>query len=99
MENKIPTAEEFFNKRSKELGFENWTNVIVNQEWEIIELLPIEFTKFHVEEALKQSYQKAELKEQAKDDEQICYMENYMVNSYVLDKDSILNAYPLENIK
>lgn len=49
--------------------------------------------------ALKQAYQKAELKEQEKGDEQICFMANDMGDAYVLDKDSILNAYDLNNIK
>ena len=38
-------SESFFNKRAKEEGFENWTQIIVQQEWEFIELFPIEFAK------------------------------------------------------
>lgn len=84
------TAEEYFNKRSKELGFENWTNVVVQQEWEVIELLPIEFAKLHVEAALKEAAESA-----------TAYHEPDLRGGdwYLVDKSSILNAYPLSNIK
>jgi hypothetical protein len=39
-------AERFFNKRAKEEGFENWTQIIVQQEWEFIESFPVEFAKW-----------------------------------------------------
>ena len=42
-------AERFFNKRAKEEGFENWTQIIVQQEWEFIETFPIEFAKWQQE--------------------------------------------------
>lgn len=45
-----------------------------------------EFAKLHVEAALKEASEKA-----------ICI--EYMVGEYEVDKDSILNAYPLNNIK
>jgi hypothetical protein len=46
----------------------------------------IEFTKLHVTQALKEASEKAEV-------EVIEYRD------YEVDKESILNAYPLENIK
>jgi hypothetical protein len=57
-ETKLPTFEEFANKRAEELGFTNWTTCIVNQEWGILEQIPLEFAKLHVEAALEaqQSY-------------------------------------------
>lgn len=87
----IPTAEEYFNKRSEELGFVNWTNVIVNQEWDIIELLPIEFTKLHVTEALKLASYNVDLciKDVSKCPE----------DGYRMDTTPVENCYPLTNIK
>ena len=55
-----------------------------NEFLEIPELM-IEFAKLHVTEALKQASENAE-----------SYIQG---ESMVIDKDSILNAYPLENIK
>jgi hypothetical protein len=43
-------AEIFFNKRAKEEGFENWIQIIVHQEWEFIELFPVEFAKWQQEQ-------------------------------------------------
>ena len=54
---------------------------------------------FHVEKALKIAYKNAELKEQEKDNEQICFIADDMGQAWVLDKYSILNAYDLNNIK
>ena len=48
----------------------------------------IEFAKLHVEAALKEASEKARLKE----------LEIHLSDGSV-DKDSILNSYPLENIK
>ena len=91
---KIPTFEEFANKRAEELGFVNWTNVIVQQEWEVIEKLPIEFAKLHVEEALKDASENFTLK--LKDDvDELCMFDDWLE----VDKQSIINAYPLDNIK
>jgi hypothetical protein len=89
---KIPTAEEFFNKRSKDLGFENWTNLIVQQEWDTIDKITIEFAKLHVEAALKAASEKG-----------YGLYENEGewrgVSKSKINKKSILNAYPLTNIK
>lgn len=52
----------------------------------IMEIM-IEFARLHVEEALKQASENVEL-------QIIKYTDDYEV-----DKSSILNAYPLENIK
>lgn len=97
---KIMTAEEIAKKifpDDAESGFQfdSFNNTTKN----FIKKAMIEFAKLHVTEALKQAYQKAELKEQEKGDEQICFMANDMGDAYVLDKDSILNAYDLNNIK
>ncbi len=76
---KIPSAEEFRVKIfSKDMH-------LFNKE-EVNKLL-IEFAKLHVQEALKQASQKADLK-----------LERYTDDWYI-DTDSILTAYPLNLIK
>ena len=54
------------------------------------ELLMIEFAKLHVEAALKHASEKAEISNKPK------FSGDY---NLVIDEDSILNSYPLENIK
>lgn len=107
MENKILTAEEILIKEEILLKtIEEGGNFPLNLTRDThigtaknIKKAMISFAKLHVTEALKQAYQKAELKEQEKGDEQICFMANDMGDAYVLDKDSILNTYDLNNIK
>jgi hypothetical protein len=48
----------------------------------------IEFAKIHAEAALQAANNNAELK-----------LEKYTENDWYIDSDSILNAYPLSNIK
>ena len=67
----IPTAEEFCND-------------IRYVTYSLDEKL-ITFAKMHVEEALKQASENADLEYYG---DEVCY-----------NKDSILNAYPIENIK
>lgn len=77
----IPTAEEFF----KEKYGSNDRIAIDNAI-----LLSKEFTKLHVEAALKEASEKAST----------IYSEEPLLGEvYNIDKDSILNAYPLTNIK
>lgn len=74
----IPTAEEFLK------GDEN------NEPWTgTQEQALIEFTKLHVEAALKAAAEKA----------QITYTQEKTWDFTEVDKDSILNSYPLTNIK
>ena len=55
-----------------------------------IEYLMKEFAKYHVEQALIAASNEAQAKENPAD---------YGTGEIWVDKDSILNAYPLENIK
>lgn len=58
----------------------------------------IEFAKLHVQEALKQASEKSLMKDVNED----CHYEDEEGNFpeiYFIDKDSILNAYNLNNIK
>jgi hypothetical protein len=61
-----------------------------NKGWTTRKLM-IEFAKLHVEAALKEASEKVEY------DVNHDTLLNYF--PVVIDKDSILNAYPLENIK
>lgn len=89
MENKtIPTAEEYTNKALDGLGR-------INKEHAIY--LMIEFAKLHVIEALKQASEKAT------GTPMYDYGNRYKIelvrDNVNINEDSILNAYPLENIK
>lgn len=68
---------------------------------EYVEEIMIEFAKYHVEQALKEASEKCLLKfSNYKGDWES--IETFSVNQYTdlsISKDSILNSYPLENIK
>jgi len=91
-ENKTPTARQILNKyKSRDLG-------LFNKD---IEEAMIEFGKLHVEAALKAAAEKA-ITEKPKEQTQPITWNNVSPDDYNyfdVDKDSILNAYPLENIK
>ena len=58
----------------------------------------IEFAKLHVEAALKEASEKIKLTDEVCE-VLICEaLQNHWFKEYI-DKDSILNSYPLENIK
>lgn len=80
---KIPTAEELFKDYSNLLQFEEGPPEYLVDKEDFISALH-EFAKAHVEAALERAAENAE----------ITYFGNYIV-----DKHSILTAYPLENIK
>jgi hypothetical protein len=78
------TAEEFLEQKDNELGI-TWSE----DNESIIEVLK-EFAKHHVTEALKAASEKAE----------ITWDGLPTIGEFqIIDKESILNAYPLENIK
>lgn len=90
---KIPTAKEFYLKTIFPVSIENnrddielWFDTDDHSEEHL--RIMIEFAKLHVEQALKEASQNARLKE----------LEIHLSDGSV-DKDSILNSYPLENIK
>jgi hypothetical protein len=101
----IPTAEEFFFDYSIDNEYDN-LSVNCKQE---ISYKAIEFAKLHVQAALKEAsevYIKVEKKSQygkyrkwqkVKEGEEVDLFNYHM--QYSQDKKSILNAYPLENIK
>ena len=80
---KLPTAEEFLRKNIDYVLSENDCK-------EDVENAMIEFAKLHVEAALKKASKKAKIIDVGID---------YAIMEFVVDKSSILNSYPLENIK
>lgn len=92
MSNKVPTAEEFIN-----------THYYSEQQ------MMIEFAKLHVKAALEAAAVNSVMKQKRyfslTKEEQVNCLEIWNEDDYVpfcgviIDKDSILNAYPDENIK
>jgi hypothetical protein len=80
----LPTAEEFIEQYLRGDRVHDDINKVVDEE-EAIEAM-IEFAKLHVEKALKNASEDVEL-------------ETYGNFGNSVNKDSILNSYPLENIK
>ena len=88
MKDKVITAQEF-------LDISFGENKAVRSK---ITKAMIEFAKLHVQEALKQASEKSLMKDVNED----CHYEDEEGNFpeiYFIDKDSILNAYDLDNIK
>lgn len=88
MKDKVITAQEF-------LDISFGENKAVRSK---ITKAMIEFAKLHVQEALKQASEKSLMKDVNED----CHYEDEEGNFpeiYFIDKDSILNAYNLNNIK
>ena len=88
VENKIPTAEEFFDSSS--LKISNDTEYKYIQK--VIKEKAIEFAKLHVEAALKEASEKASLTDFAYE-----FLQEGAPDA--IDKETILKAYPLDNIK
>lgn len=94
-ENKIPTAEEFLNNFRFEAG-----EMIGNRDFDTMALYAKEFAKLHVEAALKAASENATtmtLEEGFLDTVKGIWVK--YPKKYIVNKDSILNSYPLENIK
>jgi hypothetical protein len=81
---KIPTAEEFLNT------FNRKVNDTLEQG---VQEAMIEFAKLHVKEALETASKKAKTKDEWEGNTGSEYCDT------VVDRESIINAYPLDNIK
>ena len=84
MKDKLPTAKEFL--RSKGLADPKYIVIAGNN---VIEYMK-EYAKLHVKEALKQASEKAGM---------IWATTDFYDDRKIIHKPSILNAYPLDNIK
>ena len=80
---KIPTAEEFVANYKKQ-------KYAKNEAPEFIENM-IEFARLHVQAALEKASKEVKL--------EYMTLSNDMGYSYMINKNSILNAYPINNIK
>lgn len=85
MENKIPTTEEMMKR-----GTGNFLHCTDYED--AIEAMK-KFAKLHVEAALKEAAEKAKIKYEYSGNTGSEYCDEYV------DQNSILNAYPLTNIK
>lgn len=84
---KIPTAEEFIISTELVVKFDNTQGCILEEE---LPNLFIEFAKLHVQAALKA----------ADDNADVTVIDVDITGViYGVDSETILNAYPLENIK
>lgn len=112
---KLPTAEDFFldsylgksiSKKEKEL----WLSC--NSQAKETTNIMVEFAKLHVEAALKAASEKAFWDKETREtwfgdmNRDDCDFQStdgdgvpYELHKVVINKDSILNSYPLENIK
>lgn len=99
-ENEIPTAEQFLNNY--------WFKAeihIGNRDYATMEEYAIDFAKLHVKQALESAAEKCSLeqvksisREEESNYNQYCFSDE--INMYtVVNKDSILSAYPEELIK
>tara|TARA_R110000822_G_scaffold178776_1_gene318693 strand:- start:87 stop:359 length:273 start_codon:yes stop_codon:yes gene_type:complete len=89
------TAEELMNSEKYEpdngISFEDYHGDMAD----IVPSMMIEFAQYHVEQALKEASKSAEIYEIPENP----YNPSFGIKDRVVDKDTILNAYPKENIK
>jgi hypothetical protein len=87
----MPTAEEFLKDKLSEIHEEDIFVDLLQKMFKVdVTEIIIEFAKLHVEKALKEASENAKIIDVGID---------YSIIKWVADKDSILNSYPLENIK
>lgn len=86
----MQTAIQKLNEGLDESGFQ----LSSGQQLRIFERKMIEFAKLHVQQALKAASEKAEIATEYDNPFNLS-----MGHSYIVDRDSILNAYSLDNIK
>lgn len=88
----LPTAEEFLDN--------NIIDYLVSKK---VKNVMIEFAKLHVEQALKEASEKAYAKGKGSNlttkDKNFFYTFAGHIGEIEMNKDSILNAYPISNIK
>jgi RecA-family ATPase len=88
---KIPTAEELFEKRNPQDGtLPPWAKTLM-----------IEFAKLHTQAALKAASEKARVSFEKRTRTYTAINKRFVVNGgdvYTIDKHTILKSYPVENI-
>jgi hypothetical protein len=98
-ENKIPTAEIFLNETQE--SFSIWGDLLKDKGEvfyeENVKTAMVEFAKLHVEAALSKASKEVKTKNVSYNFSNKTHIGGMEVT--VVDKESIINAYPLENIK
>jgi len=84
------TTNDLWESFIKEQQEEETLDGSISEYEQDIKKMMIEFAKLHVEAALKEASEKAKMIDVGID---------YSIILWEVDKDSILNSYPLENIK
>jgi hypothetical protein len=87
----IPTAEELATNMQHDLSYDDLINPI-----KFASLVAIELTKIHVKAALKKASEKVEM---IADENQDFRLQNCNCVDYLINKNSILEAYTLDLIK
>ena len=90
---KTPTAEDFLQDHLEISHFydDKTQNMVCYSD--DVQKAMIEFAKLHVKAALKTASEKAETRED------VAIFTEGTFNTQIVDRNSILNSYPLENIK
>jgi hypothetical protein len=88
MGNNIPTAEDFLNRK-----YSNFKDLDHGNIWTNIEETMKEFAKLHCEAQLKAILENVNTKQDV-----VIFQEGQYIQT-IVDKESIENAYPLDNIK
>jgi len=94
MEKKIPSIEEFLASNEIQAEYNGEVDCEVYTKYEVRKLL-VGFTKLHVEACKKAAYENAEVYQHKKEDA----YDYPTAEHFSVTKNSILNSYPLENIK
>lgn len=94
--NKLPTAEELLNNYRFKAG-----EHIGNSDFDLMMEYAKKFAEIHVEAALKEASEKAEINFHDKTDgvTNVSRWRENDLESITINQESILNAYPKENIK
>jgi hypothetical protein len=95
----MKTSEEFLREKLVSFKANGANNIGDRPDWQTIALWFKEFTKLHCEAQLKAILENACMKEYNQGDWDTCWISNDMGDAYVLDKNSIINAYNLNQIK
>ncbi len=93
MEKKIPSAEEFLKQKP-------WIHGMSRED---LSIAMIAFAKLHVEACKEEIAKNAEVSRDGRSEGKVYYVEKYDSSNkeqeFRVDTNSILNSYPLENIK
>jgi hypothetical protein len=92
--NNIPTAEELIYKKDNVFFVDSPSTQGTAIDIDSVKELMIEFTKLHLEAALKTVIENVVMEDVGE-----INSEGEWNEYYIIDKKSILNAYPIENIK